>query len=414
MASLVIDPQRAERFERPAPRLEWAMGGLVAQLAVIYFFNWVHKDTEGWAEGRVVHDVLHQDRIVTAFGVWARQFVTPTVSSTLTQLTLLIEGLLPVALLWPGLTVRRVAVVTGLALHFGFALAMNLGVFSFVMMCAWFFVLPPGDLERLLSQFRRSREVTISFDSRSGWFRWLAKALLVLQRTSVVPVHLELRASKHREGFVIDGRRLTWLEKLSHVEMFFGLGVDTPFPPIVRARRWAEAAQRTFGRGAILFVAVVFVVQVLAQNRAVPETIKPTPPFWVDWFVSYTHFLQGWGMFAVSPNTDATVVVRARTVDGRLVDPLSERASPRSPPAIDAISDRLDHDEFFCDYLSRIADEPAYHPPLRDWLLAYPTRSGNPNDRLASFEVIQVTDRTPPLGQAEPFDQRQRVVMRWP
>jgi hypothetical protein len=204
------------------------------------------------------------------------------------------------------------------------------------------------------------------------------------------------------------------------VSAFFGLGVCgitrkvegfTPEPPAVAARaRWA----RTAWSAGLVYFAVVFVVQTLAQNRAVPQAIKPVPPTFVRWPVEYLHFFQGWGMFAESPRTDSTVVVRAQTVDGRLVDPLSERASPRSPPGASAIIERLDHSEYFCDYLSRIADDRAYHPPLRDWLLAYPQRTGNPSDALKSFEVVQLTQVSPTLEQRQPTELKERVLLTYP
>jgi hypothetical protein len=71
-AELKMHPQHPEAFAAPVPRFEWAAFGIVVQLAVIYLFNYIHKDGGGWREGRVVQDVLHQDRIVTTLGAWVR------------------------------------------------------------------------------------------------------------------------------------------------------------------------------------------------------------------------------------------------------------------------------------------------------------------------------------------------------
>ncbi len=112
------------------------------------------------------------------------------------------------------------------------------------------------------------------------------------------------------------------------VSQFFGMGVcgikrtPEPFETEAPSRFAYERTLYRLGRLGLLYVGVCFVIQVLAQNRAVPESIKPRPPFFVELLVEYAHFYQGWGMFAVSPRTDSTVVVRAYTVDGRLVDPL--------------------------------------------------------------------------------------------
>jgi hypothetical protein len=472
-AELVTDPQTPELFARPAPRFEWAMGALALQLAVIYFFNFIHKDGPGWAEGQVVHDVLHQDRIVTALGVWCRSLVTPQVSWALTRATLVIEAALPVALLLPvpSAWLRRAAVATGLLLHLGFAALLNLGVFSAAMGCFWLFLLPAQDLERIAGWLtpRPVAPARVYFDEDCGVCGWLARVLLAVQATALCPPRLALRGNSFAPrdfpdvtaeqvdrallwvdadgtrtwgaaamGRVLGSFALTrpvaWLTRLgiaetlyarfaarrAEVSVFFGLGACglrhevEPFPVISPAALARGVWLSRLGRAALVYVFAVFAAQVLAQNRWVPAALKPRPQAWVERFVEYAHFFQGWGMFAVSPHTDSTVVVRAVTVDGRVVDPLSERASPRSPPAITAITDRLDHDEFWCDYLSRIADDQAYLPPLKDWLLAWPKRTGNPQDQLVSFEVLHVTDTSPALGEREPTNQATRVFLRYP
>lgn len=147
-ATLKVDPQHAEVFAPPAPRFEWIAGALVAQLAVIYFFNFIHKDGDGWAQGRVVLDVLHQDRIVTALGVMLRPHLTEGMSIVLTKAALFTEAGLPIVLLLPILPLpasmllwlRRLAVAAGMGLHLGFGAFINLGVFSPTMMCMWFFL----------------------------------------------------------------------------------------------------------------------------------------------------------------------------------------------------------------------------------------------------------------------------------
>ena len=103
-----------------------------------------------------------------------------------------------------------------------------------------------------------------------------------------------------------------------------------------------------------------------------------------------------------------------RTPARLALSPLSERSSARSPPAIHEITDRLDHDEYWCDYLSRIGGDRAYEPPLRDWILAYPQRTGNPNDAIRAFDVIEVKQTSPWYGQTEGTNRTERVLMKYP
>ena len=387
----------AAELSPPRPYFEWVMGGLALQLAVIYFFNFVHKDTDGWRDGRVLLDVLHQDRIATPLAEWFRPFVTPGLSMAMTRFTQFVEATLPLWVLLPSRGARRLAIALGLMLHLGFMTFLNLGVFSTTMLLFWVFLIPHEDLVWLAQKlFGAPKPREVKVDASLG--TWAAHATLAMQTRAVTAI----------PAFV---PRL--LERVSRALKLDAYEPE-PFSPDTRLTRRRQVIAGHVRHGLLAFLFVVFVIQTLAQNRAVPRALKVDPPVWVVWPVEYLHFFQGWGMFANSPRGDATVVVRAKTVDGRLVDPLSERASRRSPPGISAILTRLDHDEFWCDYLSRIGGDRAYESPLRDWLLKYPERTGNPNDRLASFEVVQLEDTSPWYGQTVPTDTRERVMFHWP
>jgi hypothetical protein len=344
---LSVDAMRKGVRAPPPKRFDWAMGGLCAQLAVIYFFNYVHKDGAGWHQGRVIIDVFNQNRIATPLAVWIRPYVTYDLSVWMTRSVLAAEASLPFLVLLPvhSLWVRRAACFIGFSLHAGFALFINLGVFSETMMLFWLFLVPHEDSLRFA--------------------QWLLGRRL-LSRPNVPPA----RATK------------TWVEELRLL--------------------------------LLSWVALAFVVQTLAQNRAVPPSLKPDPPFPVQVVVEYLHFFQGWGMFAESPREDWTVVVRAVTADGRLVDPLSERSSPRSPVGMTAITGALDHDEFWCDYLSRISDDGRYHGALKDWILNYPQRTGNPNDAIRSFDLVELKQTSPVFGENDATNRRERVLMHYP
>jgi hypothetical protein len=379
----------------PSPQFLWAAGAIAAQLAVIYFFNFVHKDGPGWAEGRVLLDVFNQNRIATAIAVWVRPYLTADISLVMTRAVQGAEASLPLLVLLPVKTLRRLAILVGFSLHAGFALFINLGVFSETMMMTWLFLLPHEDVAWFLRKVLGPRK---DGPVKVGASRWAAHAVACMQHRGVSAL----------PAFVPRG--VEWLAvklKLDAVEP----EAYAPDPPLKLAMRtWTARV----GSVLLAYVTAAFVVQTLAQNRWVPQQLKPTPPTPIVWLVEYLHFYQGWGMFAVSPREDWTVVVRATTADGRTVDPLSERSSARSAPAIHEITDRLDHDEYWCDYLSRISGDRAYEPPLRDWILAYPQRTGNPNDAIRSFDVIEVKQTSPWYGQTEGTNRTERVLMKYP
>ncbi|MBL8957114.1 MAG: hypothetical protein JNK82_40450, partial [Myxococcaceae bacterium] len=71
--------------------------------------------------------------------------------------------------------------------------------------------------------------------------------------------------------------------------------------------------------------------------------------------------------------------------------------------------------QYFCDYLSKIADDGRYHHPLRDWVLQYPQRTGNPNDAIVAFQGVLVSDTSPVMGAPpQPTGTTERVFMTYP
>ena len=108
------------------------------------------------------------------------------------------------------------------------------------------------------------------------------------------------------------------------------------------------------------------------------------------------------------------MVVDAVTVDGRHVDPYSEATSRYPNPGRAEIPVRLDNDSFVFNYSGRIPDVTRVSPGADRWILAYHERTGNPNDRIVSFDAYQVDDDSPPVGQLKPRNVRSHVFLSHP
>jgi hypothetical protein len=132
------------------------------------------------------------------------------------------------------------------------------------------------------------------------------------------------------------------------------------------------------------------------------EVSQPAPLLAV---VNTFRLLQGWRMFAPEPPyEDGRMVVDARTMDGRIVDPLTGQ-EPDFDPHTDV---GWGHTQLWCDYhlkmyFSRYA---AYRQFLKSYLLSWHQRTGHPEDRLVAFDVWWVRDKSPPPGQTrgEPLE----------
>jgi predicted DCC family thiol-disulfide oxidoreductase YuxK len=450
------------------PVVSLAVLALLLQICVIYYFNAVHKSGSTWREGSAVHYALHQDRLVTWLGWQLRAHLTPALSQVMSYASLALEGLAPLLVLNPFAwrTSRRLAVILVTGLHVGFALLLNLGLFSFNMIGFLLLLIPDRDWD-WLARPRGGRASTarrVVYDETSGPCVQLARLLVRLDR------HGRLRlvargqaAAENRDGpplpddlLVEDARTGRWLQgsralaaALAAVPFAWPLALllRTPllgalldrlyrafagrrhalFPgpglsrapaadgPATPVGLWLVRQRSRLREAAVVAVMLALGSQVLMENRGVPAWLKLGQAAWMRMVVEYPRLYQGWSMFAPNaPYDDHNVFVDAITEDGRHVDPLNERGSRVAPAPTDTIPEFLDQDEYFCDYMQRIPGQGAYHPPLSDWIQNYHRRTRRPGDRITSFEVYQITDQSPPPGQTQPTGVRKTLLFSWP
>jgi predicted DCC family thiol-disulfide oxidoreductase YuxK len=153
---------------------------LLLQWSAIYFFNVIHKTGAGWRDGTALHWFLHQDRIVTWFGIFAREHAPLWLLKGFTYATLAVEGILSVLLLIPFQQVwgRRLALLLAIGLHGGIAATSRLGPFSYAM--TLFFLIPLGSEDwNVLRRWRGSSRapLTVIYDTDCGICFQIARVL---------------------------------------------------------------------------------------------------------------------------------------------------------------------------------------------------------------------------------------------
>ncbi|HTU61689.1 MAG TPA: HTTM domain-containing protein [Polyangiales bacterium] len=365
-ALMRTDPDRVWRDTEPVVSL--AVLALIMQLAVIYFFNTVHKSGVTWREGTAVYWLVHQERIVTLLGHWAREALPLWFFQALTYMTLVIEGALPVLLLspWGRPWTRRLALLCIIVLHTGMALMSNLGVFSPTMMVYGLCLIEARDWELWAALGDRRPGLQLArFIER--------KCEQIIRQLGLVP----------------------------------GGPTSQPASPVVRrAGFWLSQV-------AVSLLILVATSQVLVENPAIPDWLEHRPPRAVRAAIGYLRLNQGWSMFAPdAPRDDLWVVVDAVTSDGRHVDPWNELASRIADPSLRTIPARLGQDAAHCDYTSRIPDDDILHEPFRDWILAYHRRTRRPEDRIVRFRAYVIEQHSPAPDESAPSDVRARMFLK--
>lgn len=474
-----LTPERLPAAD-PRPAVSLACLGIFLQLAVIYWFNFIHKSGQTWQDGTAIHYVLWQERIVTHLGLWARETLPEALWYGLSKGTLVVECAAPFLIMSPVLRdwTRGLAIVLLAGLHTGIALVVNVGVFSGSMMSYYPLLITDGHW-RLLNRLvpRRGRRRTVYFDASCGvcfqivrvlarmdvhrrltWVSNLDAAALpadvppeLLERTILVVDPERNRRWTRSDAFAEIfgalplGRLWAWpllvpgLRQLSGVaydafarnrtsiSTSFGLAacgipVRKTASPAPEAREletplraWWRAQLPYLRELGVALVMLIFAADLSVANAGVPPALRwERRPSWMVSAVMYPHIFQSWSMFSPdAPLRDYMVVVDAVTRDGRHVDPLNEVASRVATLPVDDIPKRLGHDSFWCDYILRIPNMPAYHQAFLEWIQRYPERTGNPGDAIVSFQAWNLEHASPPPGETATSDVKRHLFLEW-
>ena len=346
--------------DRPATSL--AVLGFLLQIALIYWFNFVHKSGPTWHDGTAIYYVLHQERIITAFALWFRESVPYGVTVLLTRATLVIEAAAPFLILTPVFWrwTRPLIAVLLLGLHGSIAMLVNLGIFSAAMMAFDPFLLTDAQW-RLFARLvpMRGRTRTVFYDADCG------VCFLFVRVLARLDVHRRLRFLPNRDTaalpagtgpellartvLVVDpardrrwtrgdacrevlaalplGRLWSWplavpgLRQLTGVcydlfarrrtaiSSWLGLaacGVPGASPPAAPASKeptplgaWLRARLPVLRELGVVLTFVILAAEISVANPAVPPKLRfHNRPQWMVAAVMYPHIFEGWSLFA--------------------------------------------------------------------------------------------------------------------
>jgi hypothetical protein len=444
------------------PVVSLAVLAATLQLSVIYYFNAVHKSGWTWRSGNAVYYMLHQERIVTALGVWIREHVPARMLVVPSYATLLLEISLPFLILspWGRPWTRRAAIVAIWGLHIGIALLSNLGLFSPVMIAFSLLLLDARDWDTWQAAAARGPRLQLYVDQACGsaWLyaRMIARLdlhqridlqpLAALEPDQVPALHagwLARRAGSDRVLALAAASRAVLrvlpagalLSRLASVLAplhaplarqrdaisawlgLHGASGELKYPrPSAAAttglQRFRARVGGALNETLVLLLLVVATSQLLIENPAIPSRLRLPQPELLRAAVAYFRLNQGWSMFAPNtPTEDHWVVIDAVTVSGRHVDPLNQRARGFSEPTRRDIPEQLGYSAAWCDYLVRLPDRSDLHDPLRDWISRYPQRTGRAGDLITSFTGIVVEHQSPAPGETKPKDVRWHVFV---
>jgi hypothetical protein len=180
---------------------------------------------------------------------------------------------------------------------------------------------------------------------------------------------------------------------------------DEPAPLRRKTRRFVSVLREL----AVATMLAAAVNQALVELWVTKNLVKWPHPEPLRSLSQKFRFLQGWFMFSPNPvMDDGTIVVDAKTIDGRSIDPFTGK-----PPNFDLLSAKsLRYNQIWCDYFNRMheAGNANFRDAMKEYMFRYPKRTGRPEDAIVSGDVYWVKDMNPPFGKTESYKlERQKL-----
>lgn len=203
----------------------------MAQVCIVYWATALLKSDPIWTEDRTaVWHALKLDYMALPLATLMREW-PPGLLELVTRGTLLLEFWAPF-LIWIPVFVgplRFTACAVMLALHAGFAVTLQLGLFSYVCGAMWLALVPPAAWDRLFARFRRDPRrlgMTLYYDGDCGFCRRMVlviRAFFLLPETAVARAQDDPaidRAMRRRDSWVVidhEGKQHFKFEALAYV-----------------------------------------------------------------------------------------------------------------------------------------------------------------------------------------------------
>lgn len=414
--------------------------GLVLQVLAVYFFSAILKSgDEWWPDGTAVYYTMMLDRYSTPLGRWLLGF--PSLLQGLTYFVYFLELVGPLLALSPLLQrpLRFVVMLCLMAMHTGFILCMEIGLFPFVSLASLTVLLGAWFWDWAEPRVDRGHSIRIYYDRDCAFCLkscYLFRTLLALPRCEILPAQDSVRASALMQAqyswVVIDSHDVAHTKWNAYVALLRHSLLFGWLAPLAALKLWEKPGNWVYEwvgrhRGAfgsvtalvmpqrpVRFelprpaqaVAAVFVVAMLAWNGVTIDRLPFSVAHFFEPVMLPLRIDQGWPMFAPRPwQDDGWYVIPATLEDGTEIDLRTGQAVDwRKPANVEDTEPnvrwRTYHTMFWHQHL---ADYRKYYAQwmCRDWNVG-----AAPGHHLVALKIIYMLERTPPPGGTVAIEQR--------
>ena len=190
----------------------------ICQILLIYYFAYLHKSGELWKTGQALYYILMMDEFRTPSGDILLQY--QSIMQVLTQLTLYIEGLIPILFIlfggwWP---LRIIFILIMCSFHLSSELFLHTGFFQYICIIGWIAFLPGEFWEKIktITLRKKNHPLRVYFDGQCSFCK---KSIALIKTFLILPPHVSfLEAQSSQKALLEMEKRNSWLVSQNQTE----------------------------------------------------------------------------------------------------------------------------------------------------------------------------------------------------
>lgn len=435
------------QHQLPVRVVSGATFALMCQQCFIYIFSAAIKAKDPvWFNGDAVYYALNFDQYATPLGHLLLNF--PPLLKLSTHITFVIEWFAPLLIFIPfrNSLFRMTAVIIFIMLHAGFGLTLNLGIFPFLSIFSWLAFLPSSFWDNWYKRLQTPERqgLKIYFDADCGFCKkvvHLLRTLLILPETPLLmaqdypDIYADMQAYNSwvvedwqgKRHFKFEG--ISYIISLSPVFWFLApvlnwrpiMAVGTKFYEAIASNRKIAGRftkpfkfrPQTIRPSKLLnIVTVLLLLYAFLWNISSysPDTFKRKIWQQTAFIGRATRLDQSWSIFAPGPpKDDGWYVIPGRLQNGNEVD-IFRHSSPViwDKPSLEARGNTYGNMQWRTYFinLNRAMGKLLY-PVYAQYLCQTWNHQHSQEQRLTSFDIYFMNERTVPPGQQQTVEKKQ-------
>ncbi len=424
--------------DQPKPKTFFSVSSIAVyiQLSLMYAFSALYKTgPEWWGEGSAVYYALNLDHFATPIGKFLVNTAPLEFLKFLTYLVMSLEILAPFMLMGTSLkrNWRTLALLLLVAMHVGFAMGLEIGIFVWVCLAAFTFFIPSVFWDEILADLKspKRKKLKIFYDADCPF----CKKLAYMIKTFLLTPEVALReGQKDPKSYKLMKKHHSWVVWSSDGEAYFSFDAfielvrHSPLlwftAPVLALRpirwvgnkiySWVSHNRGTMGGLFSIFqfrhmhinrsltgglLAALLITYIVTWNMSDSKEFDAQVPVGTNWIGHMTQIGQQWNMFSPNPpKDDGWFVIPGVLRNGQEIDLFTGNTPPSysKPELVSALYPRWRWRKYMRNLSNN--DNQGYRMYYGKYLCRSWNDTHDASQQLMSFDMVFMKEITPPIS----------------